>query len=75
MESNRLFMTVVAVTLLAVSCFTMGFVVGRHHEREHGADFNLRINDQQISVERKENGKRGRIIAPFVDIEYDTDSR
>jgi len=76
MESNKL-MAVIAATLLAISCFTAGFVIGRYHEREHGADFNLRINGERISIEKKENedGRRGRIIAPFVDIEYDTDSR
>ena len=44
------FMTVVMIALMCVSCFTLGFVVGTYHQREHG---------------------KAKIIAPFVDIEYD----
>ena len=52
MENNKLFMTIIMVAVMCVSCFTMGFVVGRYHEREHS---------------------KARIIAPFVDIEYNID--
>ena len=69
MENNK-FTAVVVVALLVISCFTIGFVVGQHHEREYGDHFNLRINDQEISIEKKEEGRRRRIVAPFVDIEY-----
>lgn len=49
MENNK-FMTVIAVILMCVSCFTLGFVTEKYHQHEHG---------------------KAKIIAPFVDIEYD----
>ena len=74
MENNR-FVAVIVVVLLVVSCFAIGFVIGQRHEREYGDHFNLRINDQEIiSIEKKED-RRGRIIAPFVDIEYGSDHK
>lgn len=60
--------TLVGVILLVLLSGGIGFLAGRHYEREQGSRFELRINNnREVEVD---TGK-GRIKAPFVDIEYD----
>jgi hypothetical protein len=60
--------TLVGVILLVLLSGGIGFLAGRHYEREHGGGFELRINNnREVEVDTG----RGRVRTPFVDIEYD----
>ena len=70
MNNNPLAIALILLIALCIG-FGVGFAAGRHYEREHSDYFNLRINEEGVQIDKRNEGGKGRVVAPFVDIEYD----
>lgn len=49
------------IALLGIFFFGLGFMFGRHYEREQGNYIDFRLNDGGLTIESRQDGERVRL--------------